>query len=568
MPRARLAQIALALLALAYVVAQFAASVRDSINWDELVLLSRVEVTIRTNVLQGGGRPGLGVAALVPFVDGCDSVMQVARTTRVVWIVVTTALLLGVYELVRRMARRAPAAWHAAALATALLALVPIFLRWSLQVRTDQPAVAAALWGSVALLASRERRWLGIVGGLLLGLGFLFSQKALYIGALGGVLALGDLYIDRTWQWTREVPRIVGLALGAGVALGAYKLGVSHAFSNAREYGLDEGLDLLKWYRAMLQYRIYGNMVTSILPHLALGALVIAAALHAMREDTPQRRPLTVALAVLVLGIGVARFHAASFPYFWITLGVFPAVAIGLGWAGIRELLPRAAVPITAVAWLALVVLGARYRTETLANTQQIQVESFGFTERELPATAHGFQTDGGLFCRRDSVQLPVFLGQNIAQHFGGKDGPAHIQAFIAEHRRRPILFVVGSPRLSNFPPEIQAFWRDHYVPYRGTVRVAGAKVGGARGTARAVDVIVPGTYRFWGRGQIAVGDKVLASGEEISLAIGVATITSASADADGVLAWSIPTPPSPSDKSLYDDFSLWELTGTRDKWW
>lgn len=568
MPRGRIVQIALALLALAYVIAQFAAILRDSINWDELVLLSRAEVTLRTNVLQGGGRPGLGVAALVPFVDGCDSAMHVARTTRVVWIVITTALLLGVFELTRRMARRSPDAWHAAALATALLALVPLFLRWSLQVRTDQPAVAFALWASIALLASRERRWLGIVAGVFLGLGFLFSQKAVYIGALGGVLALGDLYIDRGWSWRRELARLVGFGLGAALALGAYKVGVMYAFTNAREYGLDEGLDLLKWYRAMLRYRIYGNMVTSILPHLALGALVVAAALRAMRADTAQRRPLTVSLVVILLGVGVARFHAASFPYFWITLGVFPAVAIGIGWAGIRELLPRAAIPITAAAWISLVVLGVRYRGETLEDTQQLQVESFAFAEQGVPAAAHGFQADGGLFCRRDGVQLPVFLGQNIAQRFGGADGPAHIEDFVAEHRRRPVLFLVWSPRFGNFPAEIQRFWREHYVPYRGVVHVAGTKVAGARGAAQVFEVLAPGRYRWWGSGQIAIAGRALGDGEEIELAAGENRAEIQSARADGILAWATASPPHPSNASLFDDRSLGEILGVRDRWW
>ncbi len=560
--RIRAVQISLALLALAYVIGQFGALVREGINWDEFVFLSRAEVTIRTNVLQGGGRPGLGVAALIPFVRGCDSPMQVALATRALWIVITTLLLGGVFELTRRITRRTSYPWHAAALATALLALVPLFLRWSIQVRTDQPAVAVALWAGIALLASRDRPWLGVVAGVLLGLGYLFSQKALYIGGLVGIVALGDHYIDRAWVWRREIVRTALFAAGGAVVLGAYKLGVARAFSHAKEMSLDEGLDLLQFYRSVLHFRIYGNLVWSVLPHLGLGVLMIVATLRAIRGDTAQRRPLTVALAVLLLGIAVARFHAASFPYFWITLGVFPAVAIGLGWQGIYDLLARAAIPVTALAWIALVSLGIRYRSETLADTQSIQRDSLAFTEHALPSTAHGFQADGALFCRRDGVQLPVYLGQNIMTRFTGVEGPTHIHDFIAEHRKRPILFIVWTQRLAQFPPDITRFWRDHYVPYAAAVYVAGAPIAK---TTQNIDVILAGGYRWWGRGPLSIAGMTLRTGDRVMLPVGSVPVT---ATDSGILAWAVDAPPSPSETLFHDDMMVGELTGSRRSWW
>ena len=53
-----------------------------------------------------------------------------------------------------------------------------------------------------------------------------------------------------------------------------------------------------------------------------------------------------VAWAVLALGVAVLLFHAAAFSYFWMTLGLFPAVAFTLS----RDSL-RAALAALLAAW-------------------------------------------------------------------------------------------------------------------------------------------------------------------------------------------------------------------------
>ena len=54
--------------------------------------------------------------------------------------------------------------------------LLPAFLEWSLQVRSDHIALVGATWGGVALLASRRRPALAVCAGLCFGIGWLSSQ--------------------------------------------------------------------------------------------------------------------------------------------------------------------------------------------------------------------------------------------------------------------------------------------------------------------------------------------------------------------------------------------------------
>src|SRR5258708_13277631 len=77
---------------------------------------------------------------------------------------------------------------HDAWLGAALPGLFPAFLEWSIQVRTDQVALAGGAWGAVLLLASRRRAWLALVAGVAFGVGWLGTQKLAYIPVLAALL--------------------------------------------------------------------------------------------------------------------------------------------------------------------------------------------------------------------------------------------------------------------------------------------------------------------------------------------------------------------------------------------
>ena len=190
-------------------------------NWDEFALFHRTERSATTGRLQGGGRPGLAVAAIAPFVGVVTDTMATVIHVRLVWVGVTLGILAGLFFLLRGAVRNSAQRGHAVALGVAMIALVPVFMRWSIQVRTDQPAIAAALWASVALLASRRRPWLAAVAGALFVIGYLCSQKAIYVAALGGTIVLGDLAVDvpadRSRELRRSAWRVSWLAAGGAL---------------------------------------------------------------------------------------------------------------------------------------------------------------------------------------------------------------------------------------------------------------------------------------------------------------------------------------------------------------
>ena len=143
-------------------VASRAASIASTaVNWDEFALLDRVARTARTGVPETGGRPGLAEWLLLPLVSACSDEIATARMARWLWLGLTLCFLCGLYALLLELLRGRPQRRHDALFGVALLALVPAFLEWSLQVRTDQLALAGRRLGrdaAAGLAAARAAR--------------------------------------------------------------------------------------------------------------------------------------------------------------------------------------------------------------------------------------------------------------------------------------------------------------------------------------------------------------------------------------------------------------------------
>ncbi len=119
----------------------------EVINWDEFAILERAERSVRFGKVIGDGRPGLITIVLMPFVKGCIDATRSVVEARLLWQGITVAYLFGVYCLVRRWFAHAgrPQEGNAPALlAVALLAFLPAFVVWSVQVRTDQGAMTVS----------------------------------------------------------------------------------------------------------------------------------------------------------------------------------------------------------------------------------------------------------------------------------------------------------------------------------------------------------------------------------------------------------------------------------------
>ena len=544
----RAAQVVLGALALAFVATQLAAVYTESVNGDELALAQRAERTIATGHLEGGGRPGLATIALLPFVDGCSATVPAIEAARLAWLAITFALVGGLFAFLRLAARRGPQPWLAAGLGTALLVLVPVVLQFSLHVRTDQPAIAAGLWGGVAVLASGFRRWpWALLAGALFGAGFLFTQKVIYIVALVGVVALGDLFVERSFAWRRELLRAAAVAIGAVAVVAAYYQIVPLFYAPRPPASADRVLDTFDWLRRALGYSTYRAMLPTLVPHVIGLVLLVTSTVIASRKRSEHVRPLLVALAVMAVGFVVGRFHRSAFPYFWMTLGLFFASAIALGWGGIRAVLPRAhgAIAAVLVGWCLYHAIPAR--AGHLADTQAIQEAALGFVDRNFERSQRGFHPEGALFCRRDPDPIPARFNDGLHAYFSGPRRAERIADFIRQHRTRPIAFVVETRRVLNYPREIAELWATHYVRYYGPVKIAGRMIAGRRGERLQVELIVPGAYRWLvrdtARGTISVGGAQLRPGDGLVLEAGTHEIALLD-DVDGMLVLAVKDPP------------------------
>lgn len=555
---ARAAWIVLAVVGAAFVAHHIALIFHDRINWDEFLLLQRAEVAVKLGRIEGGGRPGLGVIALIPFVSGCSDPIDTINVVRLVWSVFTFALLAGTFALLQRAGRPSTHATPAAALGTACVAFVPVFVHWSVQVRTDQPAVACALWGGVALLASRDRPRLAAAAGLLVGVGYLFSQKAVYVAALCGLVALGHLWVNGGVHLAREARRCGWALVGALVAVLAYNLLVPLFWVPATATSLERGLDTFAYYRKLLGYRVYRSMVPTLYPQILLGLAIVVATVLAYIRKLDERKRLLVALAIAAAGLGVGWFHAAAFPYFWMTLGLFVSVSIGLAWPSVATILGRPSQVLLLVVGCWLAYIAVPYARSLLDQTQAPQRDSFAFIERSFPTTTPGFHADGGMFCRADPHPFHGYIRQNILSDFTGPGSEPRVAAFIDEFRKRPVSFVVTNA-LELFPAEIQRFWSEHYVPYFAAVAVAGWSI--APGDTRSIDVIVPGRYRWRGAGSLHVGTATVLPAADVVLLRGTVQVHNMGT-APGMLTLAVRDEPHPSPGLFHSPLQIAELRG------
>jgi hypothetical protein len=511
--------------------ARLAAVFSANVHWDEFVLLQLADKTHETGVLHTGGRPGLAVALLLPFVAHCDDEVRVIRRARLLWTLFSVAFVAGLAVWIAQLAPERRSRWRDAGLGVALLALLPAFLESSIQVRTDPLALAAGAWGGAALLASRRRPSLALAAGALFATGFLGSQKVLYPLALALLLAAGQLVLARELRPRREALRTLAGAAGFGLVLLAFRSWIDLTFevpaaSVARRpmtaTSLERGLSLFDYYRRTIGFSQYRALLPSLGAHALLLAGLLTVSLRA-REARAER--LALAWAVLLLGVAVALFHAAAFRYFWMTLGLFPAIAFAIArepMQGLRHSWPTRRGRLVVVGfWLLLAVPGAMQLGFLLSDGQAVQRESLGFVHRNFERSAAGFHPESALFCQAGPPPLGIHLSQHIYRRFVGSAREPSTQQMLRTFRETPIQFILQSFRLNQFPAELRRFWAENYQPYRASVFVAGRHLQGRKGASTTFELIVPGRYRwlpFRGPQPVAIDDRLVAPGEVVTL--------------------------------------------------
>jgi MFS family permease len=560
----RLSRIALAGALLAFAALRIAAVYRTAFNWDEFALFHDVALTAQTGELHSAGHAGLPQAALLPLVRDCHDEIAVGRIARLAWLALTWSYLGAVFAVLYQLLPADRHRVHDAALGTALLGLFPAFLEWSIQVRTDQVALAGGAWGAALLLASRRRAWLALVAGVGLGVGWLGTQKLAYVAALAGLLAAGDLALRAEWRLRRETLRAAGALAGAAIVVVGWRWFVSSAFAVAPGHAAIAGtspetvrnyLDVFNFYRETIGYSQYRATLPSLGPHLALLAAMTAATL-AMEQAHTSR--LALAWAVVALGTAVGAFHDAAFAYFLMTLGLFAVVALALALPAIRSAFgsrwPSSTRLATPVIWAAL-LLGAGMQTSlAFDDSQAVQRESLRFVHRNFSPDRAGFQPETALFC---GVRQPIGLwfSQRIFRAFEGPQREREVETLIRRFRSEPVHYLVQSFRLNQFPEPVRVFWDENYQPYRGSVFVAGRRLRGEAGERSEFELLIAAPYRWLPLGNantIRVDGERLAPAETRMLGVGRHTVAFDSDQTRGLLVLAVDDPPRDAPISFY----------------
>lgn len=515
---------------------------RTEVNWDEFALLARAHDSLVEGRLIAGGRPGLATLLLLPVVDGCRDAVSAALTARLLWTPFVAVILLGLWGFLGGLFRSRSTRWRDSLWGVSLIALTPAFLHYSLQVRSDQPAIAFGLLGGMALLASRRRAPLALLAGLLFGLGFTSSQKLVYVAGLVGVLAIADSLVEDRFRWRRDLGRVFLVLAGGIVTLLAFRAGVSLFMQPALPTDVGGQLDWFAFYREHVGYGYYLLMLPGLLAPVGLAALVLGLSSLALWRRRGHAADAGMVLAVLGVGTVVAAFHAGALPYFWMTLGLFPAVAAAVGMPLLRASpgKTKRIVVLAAAGILVGTAVNAGFQ-ETRRNNG-VQRETMALVSANFPMSAAGFSTKKALFCREGATSFPAYFGPTLHEWT-----PERIDHFMAEFRERQVAFMVASRDMEAFPERIQDFWAEHYAPYAGALMVAGTEVAVDSVSSIEFDVIAPGGYRLQADDAdtaVLLDGIPLAAGEVRRLDVGRHEITSDGLQGPVRLTLDLPTPP------------------------
>lgn len=543
-----------ALIAVGHLVAVFT----EAINWDEFALVERVLRSIRENRIDGGGRPGLGTLLLMPVFEGCRDAIAVATRARLLWQGVMVAAVVAFWFLLRATLPDSPHRTAALMAALALWVLTPPVLLFSVQVRTDQPAILFGLLGGIPLIASRWRPPWALLAGVLFGIGFLFSQKLIYVAALTGVLAAGQAMVERDWKPRRELIRAAYALVALLLVAVIYREIIALVWGRPQSIPLASAAGDFAHYRELVGWYWYLQLLPSLTPHLLVFALLVYLTLDLIERRSSDGRQLLVAWAVVALGAAVTLFHAGRFPYFLTVLGLFPAVvgALLLPVAAHRWQHPSArAVGILFVA-LPLIALAVRETSLMLVDTQRVQRDSFAFIARNFPPHAAGYQPHGALSCRAAAAQFPVQFRPTILTAYYGEGSTTRIRNFITEFRDTGISFLL--PPFTFYPSAITDFFATRYVHYRESVWVAGANVEAEPDGAMTFEAVVAGQFTWrphpGSNAVLAVDGRIVPPGSSITLTRGVHQLELPEGGA-GIFALTLPDPPRPSSASFYRAF-------------
>ena len=194
----------------------------------------------------------------------------------------------------------------------------------------------------------------------------------------------------------------------------------------------------------------------------------------------------------------------------------------------------------------------------------QFIAESFGPNE-------YAFQAEHALFCQGDPDPFAVYITPAIVTRFYGPDSEAYTASFLERFRTKPVMFIVDSWRLGQFPEPVQEMILGSFVPYRYAVWVPGRTVRPNTDQSRPFEVTVSGEYRWWQDAPVVEGTVLhlngseLHPGQSLRLEPGLYELRLEGDAREGTLALDLEVPPDRDTVApFYQGGALREFFGSR----
>jgi hypothetical protein len=366
-----------------------------------------------------------------------------------------------------------------------------------------------------------------------LGLGFLFTQKAVFATA-----AFGCWWLWQAWRARR--PRLVLQPTLLWFAPLAVALLVMVPFGCAREFVQQNIVDAFfagAGAKGRGRFSPLPLILHESLRNPAFVLLAIAGvAMWLRRRDSVDREgALFPALLALMLTLSL---WGNPFPWPYVHVAVLPVLAVAAGCA--LAALDRGSRAVVAIGVVAALATSLPRLLHDAARGTDAQFALLREVERVTAQDDRLFDL-AGLYFRPDAYPAAYAMSGELLGYYA-RGGFARMVPLL---RRNQCAGVMLNYRTAVLGEPERAFLRTHYVHYWRNLYLAGTELSGApRGATATLEVLKPRVYRYDGDGAITVDGAPFTRGALSAGAHTVIVQRASQASARLIVETPLPVPP------------------------
>jgi hypothetical protein len=397
-------------------------------------------------------------------------------------------LACGTLAIVYASARTLRESKARSALIVLILLSFSNFIERIFELRGDPLSVFFAVAALLVAIRGRNGRWQIVAAGVLSGLAFLSTQKAVYFNFALGVALVGDAALDR--RFVQGIARGAWLVLGWAVPIAVYCLFLGGSDAVAVAHALFFGPaavmspQIVADYGGLEQFVVQTLVRNALLYFFCFTGMVLV-----LVRLTRLARAERVALIFSVIVTALVFAHNQPWPYVFIMALPFMAL-----WA-IRPFDALAGKPLyLRAAWAVLAIAVA---TSFVKNVTYLKIDNrdqlalVGRAEALLGPGESYFDGVGMLPNRPEPSTLWLDRHAILLTLAEGRRSEAY-RAFATS----PPKLILWTYRMDNILPLVLPLIRNSYVKVAPNIRMAGVALG--LGRPATFDVPVAGTYALY----------------------------------------------------------------------